>query len=136
MTNETFEYLKKYEWLWDITVHAKYNRRVPTNELQELGRIYKELTKDKSPLNLNCNTCVFAFERRLGVLYYEEQKKRADIAAKQVLINSQFSVSNVPEFVYNYIDKTNYTSSQVNILQSKLNLTGGLLCSGERTETL
>ena len=88
MTNEIFEYLKKYEWLWNITVHAKYNRRVPTNELQELGNIYKELTKDKNPLNLNCNTCVFNFERKLGLLYYEEQKKRADIAAKQVLIDS------------------------------------------------
>ena len=88
MTNETFEYLKKYEWLWDITVHAKYNRRVPTNELEELSKIYIELTKDKTPLNLNCNTCVFSFERRLGLLYYEEQKKRADIAAKQVLIDN------------------------------------------------
>lgn len=76
MTDEIFEYLKKFEWLWDITVNAKYNRRVPTNELQELARIYKELSKDKNPLNLNCNTCVFTFERRLGMLYFEEQKKR------------------------------------------------------------
>ena len=106
MTNEIFEYLKKYEWLCDITEHAKYKRRVQTNQLQQFGRIYIELTKDKTPLNLNCNTCVFSFERRLGLLYYEEQKKRADIAAKQVLIDNITTNNSTTKRTRSYKRKT------------------------------
>ena len=75
MTEEQFEYLKRFESNFFTSINHNYSVNVQSNDLEKMIKIYEEVTGSKVYMCKYCTSDVLNFLKMIGKLYFDKKEQ-------------------------------------------------------------
>lgn len=110
MSDQDFEYLKKFELNFTTALESNYSRAMLRSEYEEVIRIYNKVTGESYKTNLTCSHCCLKLLQKVGRLYFDESKCRNECQDEHL--------SKIPET--NKTKKPNKLRNQIKNKKSEL----------------
>lgn len=76
MTEEQYTYLKQFEDRFIRLKSSDYCASIKTKDLEEIKKIYEELSNRKFTGSLSCSSCVVKLLRKISKYYFDYGENR------------------------------------------------------------